>query len=395
MVGAPAAGGASMNSMSWLPMPLQAMTTFAALALGFGVVVGTALSPSLQNLLAAPAQVAQAPPPAEPAPPATGGGGGGGPVVTGPAVSGTTAATVTTPSSGGGGGGGGGKKKKEPKEKPDFISGTVVHTNPVARSYTITSGGGLSSIHAVSLPAVGTNVKVPIIQLHNRTYGEDGKRQLMGAATQATFSGVVTDSRNDTTPSGPPDTYTVSARGSSILVHSPPDPTGLAEPPAIGKLVTTTVDIRDAAPTPLPSDPGPPPTCAPPSVPLPDPALTFPKGLHQVAPGSLIVDPVSNIEATEVETVIQALCPGTPGQFLLSSDDVREGKTDVELTNGGIDMTRLSAGTAVIASVSIVGDRPSGQEARRPHRRRQRPGRGTGRRSRERAGRPGAGRPPQ
>ena len=278
---------------------------------------------------------------------------------TGPAVGGTTAAAVTTPTdTGGGGGGGDEKKKKKPKEKPDFLSGTVVHTNPVARSYTIASGGGLSSIHAVSLPAVGTNVKVPIIQLHNKTYGEDGKRELKGTAAQVTFAGVVTDSRNDTTASGPPDTYTVSVRGSSILVHSPPDPTGLAEPPAIGKLVTTTVDIRDAAPTPLPSDPSPTPTCAPPALPLPDPPLTFPKELHQVAPGSLIVDPVSNVAATEIETVIQTLCPGTPGQFLLSSDDVREGKTDVELTNSGIDMTRLSAGTAVIASVSIVDDVP-------------------------------------
>ena len=228
VVGAPAA-----SSLSWLPMPVQAMTTFAALALGFGVVVGTALSPNVQNLLAAPTEVAQAPPPAEPAPPATGGGGGGGPVDTGPAVGGTTAAAVTTPTdTGGEDGGGDEKKKKKPKEKPDFLSGTVVHTNPVARSYTIASGGGLSSIHAVSLPAVGTNVKVPIIQLHNRTYGEDGKRELKGTAAQVTFAGVVTDSRNDTTPSGPPDTYTVSVRGSSILVHSPPDPTGLAEPPA-------------------------------------------------------------------------------------------------------------------------------------------------------------------
>ena len=77
-----------------------------------------------------------------------------------------------------------------------------------------------------------------------------------------------------------------------------------------------------------------------------------------MAAGSLIVDPVSNVAATEIETVIQTLCPGTPGQFLLSSDDVREGKTDVELTNSGIDMTRLSAGTAAIASVSIVDDVP-------------------------------------
>src|SRR3954454_1735300 len=62
-----------------LPMPLQTMSTFAALALGFGVVVGTAISPNLAGIVAAPGPtiVAEAPP-ATPSPPATGGSGGGG-----------------------------------------------------------------------------------------------------------------------------------------------------------------------------------------------------------------------------------------------------------------------------------------------------------------------------
>src|SRR5262249_49326666 len=60
-----------------LPIPLQMASTFAAMALGFGVVVGTAISPEASNLIAAPTVVAQAPPtepPASSPEPSTGGG---------------------------------------------------------------------------------------------------------------------------------------------------------------------------------------------------------------------------------------------------------------------------------------------------------------------------------
>lgn len=356
--GASVAAGATAGSLSWLPMPAQAVTTFAALALGFGVVVGTALSPNVQNLLAAPTQVAQAPPAEpEPAAPAPSGGGGGAAPDAAPSsdVFGSTGSTVGSAGGGDGGGGGGGSKKPA-KEKPKYATGTVVHLNPIARSYTISSGGGLSSIHAVSLPEVGKTVKVPVVQLANRTYSEDGKRQIKNTATQATFAGVVTDNRDSTDP-GIPDTYTVSARGSSILVHSPADPTALETPPAIGKLVTTTVEIRNSGPTPMPNDPSlGSPTCPPSAMPLPDPALSFPKELHQISTGSLVVDPAPGAAATEIETVIQSLCPGTPGELLLSSDDVREGKTDVLLQNGGIDLAKLSTGSPMVASVTIVDD---------------------------------------
>ena len=49
-----------------LPMPLQTATTLAALALGFGVVAGTAISPDLASTVAGTVVVQQAPPPAEP-----------------------------------------------------------------------------------------------------------------------------------------------------------------------------------------------------------------------------------------------------------------------------------------------------------------------------------------
>ena len=61
------------------PVPLQTVSTFAALALGFGFVVGTAISPNLGGIIAAPSPtvVAQAPPPDNTTTPATGGSGSG------------------------------------------------------------------------------------------------------------------------------------------------------------------------------------------------------------------------------------------------------------------------------------------------------------------------------
>src|SRR6266498_4887734 len=71
-VGEPAGAGGWMSA---LPVPMQMASTFAAIALGFGVVVGTAISPNLAGIVAAPAPtvVAQAPPATPPAP--SGGGG--------------------------------------------------------------------------------------------------------------------------------------------------------------------------------------------------------------------------------------------------------------------------------------------------------------------------------
>ena len=63
-----------------LPIPPEMASLLAALALGFGVVLGTAISPNLAGIVAAPSPsvVAQAPPAPPPAP-AGGGGGGGSP----------------------------------------------------------------------------------------------------------------------------------------------------------------------------------------------------------------------------------------------------------------------------------------------------------------------------
>ena len=53
----------------------------------------------------------------------------------------------------------------------------------------------------------------------------------------------------------------------------------------------------------------------------------------------------------------------SPGEVLLSSDDVREGGSDVVLGNNGIDMSRLAVGTPIIASASVVDDPRAQPEA--------------------------------
>jgi len=114
------AGAASRWAFA-LPVPMQMASTFAAIALGFGVVVGTAISPNLAGIVAAPSPtvVAQAPPPEAPSTPSGGGGGSGGssPPASTPAA--TVASTTPTQSSGGGGGNGKKKKKKTKPEKPE------------------------------------------------------------------------------------------------------------------------------------------------------------------------------------------------------------------------------------------------------------------------------------
>lgn len=93
-----------------------------------------------------------------------------------------------TPAGGGGGGGGGGKKKKPAAQT---LSGTVVRVNPIAQSYTL-STGGLIAIHADTLPQVGDKLEVPVRRLANSTYAENGSRNQTGTADSVSFSGTVT-----------------------------------------------------------------------------------------------------------------------------------------------------------------------------------------------------------
>ncbi len=221
---APIAGGAESEPVlvagRWpLPVPAQMATVFAALALGFGMIIGTAISPTLAGTLAGGQTIVMIPeaPPEEPPPvaPAPSDGGGGGVAPVGASATTTTIPTETpvAPPTG--------KEKKPKPPKPTYLAGTVVHANPAAHSYTINKGGSLYSIHAASLPVPGTRVRVPIEQLANRTYKEDGKRQNKGQSAEETITGSVSFSLDDApftssdplAPPSPQDIYVVSNAG--------------------------------------------------------------------------------------------------------------------------------------------------------------------------------------
>jgi hypothetical protein len=358
-------GGASRWAFA-LPIPLQTASTFAALALGFGVVVGTAISPNLGGIVAAPSPtvVAEAPPSETPATPSGGGGGGG----AAPAAAATPAATVasTTPSSGGGGAGGGGggkkRKKKKKKEPPLSFDGTVVRVNPVAQSYAISSNGTLIAIHTDSPPQVGQQIHAPVRKLRNGTYAEQGARSSPGTTDQASFQGAVTycadlEHRSTQCSSTPPPSdhfvYAVSSLGASVLVSAAPG-TPL---PAVGSQVQ--VGVHLGAPF-VPVDPSP----------LSDftvyPAPCNPSGSEQNGvptqdPKTLELTQTSlSVTGQRTSAVLEAVVQQTscPGGVVLSADDIREAGRDLPALSipPGIDATKLTRGQAIQADLAVAND---------------------------------------
>jgi hypothetical protein len=360
----PAERGPAGRWFASLPMPLQTASSFAALALGFGVVIGTAISPNLAGIVAAPAPtvVAQTPPPSAPAPPTGGGGGGGGAVA--PASGAVAAATaVSPPTTGSGGGGGGGGKKKKGGNAPatKTYSGTVVRVNPVAGSYTIATGG-LLAIHADTLPQVGDQVSAPVRNLANGTYAESGARSQTGTANTATFSGTVTYCTDLEQPSAPCDgssptdhyAYVVSGVGASVLVSAPHPAQGA--PPKVGSSLDVTVHIGDPFQAIDPTTPWPTnPSCTPPYDEQHGQPAQPPKTPELTQTSVSVASQSSN---AALEAVVQTVCPGSPQQLILSADDIRESGRDLAglAIPNGIDPTKLSPGEAVQVAVDVAND---------------------------------------
>ncbi len=360
-VGEPAGAGGWMSA---LPVPMQMASTFAAIALGFGVVVGTAISPNLAGIVAAPAPtvVAQAPPPETPPTPSGGGGGPGNPTPVSAAPAAAVSSTGPTETSGGNGGGKKKKKKKKKQEEPPItFDGTVVRVNQVAQSYTISSSGGLIAIHSDSSPNVGDQVHAPVRKLTNGTYAEEGARSQAGTADQASFLGTVTYCADLEQPSAPCDgssatdhyAYTVSALGASVLVSAPYPAQGA--PPKVGSQIQVGVHIGASFQPVTPASWATDPTCTPPyneqsGVPAstaPTPELT-----------QTSVTTTATATATTLEAVVQTVCPtGTP-TLVLSADDIREAGRDLPglPIPSGVDPGRLTAGEAVQAALDVAAD---------------------------------------
>jgi hypothetical protein len=337
---------ARFASLRWAALPIidrRWTAPMSAVALGFGLFVGVAIGPGTQGTLgttkpmvirvpapAAPQVVAA--PPASPGghgggsdQPLSGGGGGGQQPPDSPPVFGSPGTTppldsvapppVTPPTTTTGG-----TTTDEQSDTDDsasdsttVLTGTVVHRNPEAVSYTIAADdGGLSAIHSHNAPSPGEEVEVDARQLTNGTYVEQGNRRERGSRGRVAFSGTVSFSDPVT------GVYTVSAPGVSLLVRG-----GIQRnPPEVGKLVE--VEARIASnPEPLPvSDPGQDGCGKPPALPKPPKVALEQVGLKVTGDGRQTT--------TDVEGIVEGVCRNSH-QLIVSADDVRESGHDISL----------------------------------------------------------------
>lgn len=206
--------------------------------------------------------------------------------------------------------------EEEADEEAQSLKGTVVHTNPAAGSYTLAiKGSELVSVHAPKLPEPGTKLSGSFTRLANDTFAAtDDPKAEKASATEATFRGVIT--YTDPDPAAP--AYTVSGRGSSLLIHVAPDLTGAAPSlPPIGTYATVTATLdAGLVQKKLEPEPGPPSTY-----------LDLAGAVKEVSPD---------------------------GHLLLSADDARESEADLTLTvPPGIDAAKLKAGDSYLATAEV------------------------------------------
>jgi hypothetical protein len=215
----------------------------------------------------------------------------------------------------------------EEEAETQNLKGTVVHANPAAGSYTMAiEGGELVSVHAPDLPEPGTKLEAPLRRLANGTFAEAGDlEEEKKKATEATFRGALTFTNTD--PGAP--AYTVSGRGSSLLVHVTPDPTGAAPQlpvPAIGTYVTVTAAFEQAE---------------------------EPKGASRLVQGKLETEPGPPSTYLDLAGVVKEILPDT-GQLVLSADDARESEVDLTLTvPKGIVAAKLKPGDSYLATATV------------------------------------------
>lgn len=329
--------------LRWMALPVTSKrwaAPLAGLALGFGIFAGVAIGPSAPGSLATAPYLIEMPSPAsnsgggeeEPEEEFEAGGGeeaafggeeeGGfeeeasfAPVVeesTFEPVDETPVEKTPAPLK---------EESSEESEEPgaEELSGTVVHVNKPAGSYTVAEVGGLmSAVHAGKLPAAGTKVEVPIRALANGTLAEAGKRVKTKTTKVAELAGIVSFVNAD--PLAP--AYTVSNRGTSALVHVTPDPSGaLPELPVPGAYVTVKAGNEAGYLTQTQLDGG----------------------------GA----PFTHVELEGIIGAVEA----EVAHLLISADDIRESGLDITLNvPAGIDITKLTVGDSFLATADIGTD---------------------------------------
>ena len=240
------------------PSPLQTASTFAAIALGFGVVVGTAISPNLAGIVAAPspdrgragaaARDAASSPSAAAAAAARRRRGGRGPRPPSPRPARPPAAVAAVAEAEAAS-----KKKKQKEAAGHLQRRRSSGVNPVAQSYTICLERRPDrDPRSDTLPAGRRPASTfPVRKLKNGTYAEQGIAQPIGTEpTTASFLGTVTYCADLEQPAALLATarspgsdhfvYSVSSLGASVLVSSP---SGTPLPPQVGAQVQVGVHI--------------------------------------------------------------------------------------------------------------------------------------------------------
>lgn len=236
------------------------------------------------------------------------------------------------------------------------LEGVVVHVNPAAGSYAVAEGAGaMSAVHAPNLPKPGAKVAVPIRALANGTLVEDGKRKAAGTADQVKLTGVV--SFVDPTRAAP--AYAVSNLGVSVLVRVPADPGGATpQLPELGAYAT--VDARIEVPA-VPAPAVTPPTVDPSLAPPPCAADPAQAGVPPVEPeATLWQTKVSAggapFPSSAFEGIVAGICPQT-GQVLISADDIRAAGVDLVFTvPPQLKLSKLVVGDSVIANAIFEDD---------------------------------------
>jgi hypothetical protein len=359
---------ARFASMRWAALPIvdrRWTAPMSAIALGFGLFVGVAIGPGAEGTLGTPSpMVVEVAPPADTQTAAVPGGGDGGgssgggegqngggsqgdggnggpasspdlgdlpsdpsapvfdtpsvtppvttappPVVGAPADDGTTTGGGTTADEGGSGGG----QEPADEEVAVALTGTVVHVNPAAASFTIaTEDRRLIAIHSHKPPGIGREIEVEATQLANGTYVDAGKRDLGGLRGRAGFDGTVSF-RDPVTGA-----YTVSAPGVSLLVRGGAQRT----PPDVGARVEVDARIADnveALPVSTPGEEG----CGTPPKPLKPQRTALEQTGIEVADGE-------RATSTDIETIVQGVCRDQR-KLIVSADDLRESGRDLSI----------------------------------------------------------------
>jgi outer membrane biosynthesis protein TonB len=227
------------------------------------------------------------------------------------------------------------------------LKGTVVHANPAAASYAMTiAGGELVSVHAAKLPLPGEKLAVEATPLTNNTFAEE-QRERSGTASRAELRGVVTYVGSD--PANP--VYTLSSRGSSILVHLPPSSLEL---PELGAYATAKVRIEKPAPEQEPAAPeaeSTEPEAAEPCV--PDPALKPASEPKRIVVQQALETEPEPATYFDLAGIVSAVCPATK-QLLISADDLRASEADLLLNApAGIQATKLKVGESIVATATV------------------------------------------